>query len=1422
MRWEPLIERKFKIQLLLVSIIVGVLVIAGSSLYIGNQKELAKERGLQSISAISSLKVEQLAQWNEERKSEVSFFSTSESVLRFALPVIAGEKDKEPMLRRTLQHILSNNRYKDIALLDKNGNVLFSVASELTEIGTENKLMLKQVLQTQQVSFRDFYRSLHTGKPMVSYMAPILDMGNTPVAGMIFLIDPEDFFYPHIKKWPIPVHTAESYLVRIVENAIEYLSPLTPNLMESLPRRVVGDSLDCISKAVLSNRLGFVEGKDNCGVNVIAFSQHIPGTNWFMVSKVSKSELFADYYKTFSLVILFTISLLLLLWGGMGWVYKRRQRRMYEELHRKSMDLHHSQEEFGATLYSIGEGVIATDEKGFVTRMNLATASLTGWTEVDAKGRPIEDVFQTLDADSRLPSENRVRLALEQGGEIPEDRNGKTVLVAKNGLQVYVSTSVAPIKGLEGKVYGVVLVFRDQSEEQVRRRLVEARLSMFEYATRHNLVQTVSFMNQRTAELFKSPLCQFLVVESNQEGQRVRAIEGNEDADFISHRIWSTCLQTLQPVLYDCQHDDQSQKKEATPSVIDQALIVPVLRDNLPVALLGLANRLDGYAPAVVEHVSYLADVIWEITNEKQKELILLESEERYRNLVNQMQVGLSLHELILENGVPVNYRFLEVNPEFEKMMGMTREQLIGNTVLDVFPSTELHLIEKYGQVVLGGNPDNFEIYSLTLDKDYSVIAYPVGSMKFATIIEDVTERKHMIDALRSNQQSYKDLIDNIKDTVWIVDEKGKLFDVNNEVTKQLGYTKEEILQLGVRGIDATLSEKDILRINDNIINGVPQIFEAVHRTKSGKLIPVEVNAGRVNYMGKQVAVCLARDISQRKRAEGFQHLLYEIASYTSSSRTFDELLSMVHNELGKIMDATNFYVAFYHAATNSLDELLFVNEEYSAHSWPVEGTLSGHVLKTGKSLLLSSDERADFLLKYGIEEVETPPSSWMGVPLSDGETAIGVLVIQHYSDPYAYDSSNLQILEMLAHELSSVIQRQRMISDLIHAKEKAEESDRLKTAFLANVSHEIRTPMNGIIGFIELLDDPDTKPEERATYMDIVSKSGRRLLATIDDIVEISRIEAGLIEEHLMLTDLAEIMEFHLSFFLNSAKEKGLTLELKECLKGKGALVEIDKFKLDGVLSNLLNNALKFTHNGGIVFGNILQDGELLFYVSDTGIGIPLDRQDAIFQRFVQADLTSTRPYEGSGLGLSIVKAYLEKLGGRIWLESAPGKGSTFYFTLPYKPVLLEEIYPVEHENVHDVDKSTPVTVLVAEDDPASFAYLKALFSKEGIAVLHASDGEEAVALIKEHPEVDIIFMDIKMPGMSGLEATRAIRQFNNQVPIIAQTAFAFARDKDDALHAGCTDYLTKPTSRNRLLAVLKQYVNRLNWDGTNQTTTF
>jgi len=418
----------------------------------------------------------------------------------------------------------------------------------------------------------------------------------------------------------------------------------------------------------------------------------------------------------------------------------------------------------------------------------------------------------------------------------------------------------------------------------------------------------------------------------------------------------------------------------------------------------------------------------------------------------------------------------------------------------------------------------------------------------------------------------------------------------------------------------------------------------------------------------------------------------------------------------------------------------------------------------------------------------------------------------------YATISPIFDDLGSITHYLGikeDITAKKQLLDELIAAKEKAEESERLKSAFLANMSHEIRTPMNGILGFAGLLKEPNLSGDEMQEYIEIIEKSGVRMLNIIDQIVDISKIEAGLMEVHIGDTNINEQIEYIYKFFKAEVESKGMKLTYSVSFPEKELIISTDKEKIYAILINLVKNAIKYSFDGSIEFGysNLVINNRtfLQFFVKDTGIGIPKERQEAVFERFIQADIGDKRAYQGAGLGLSISKAYVKMLGGKIWVESTEGHGSVFYFTIPYQVELVEDIVA---KNTIFADEMLPqikrIKILVVEDIEEASLLIKILINKFCKEVLCARDGFEAVEICRNNPDIDLVLMDIKMPVMNGYEATREIRQFNPSVVIIAQTAFALSGDREKAIEAGCNDYITKPIKRDELMELIQKYFKK------------
>lgn len=379
-------------------------------------------------------------------------------------------------------------------------------------------------------------------------------------------------------------------------------------------------------------------------------------------------------------------------------------------------------------------------------------------------------------------------------------------------------------------------------------------------------------------------------------------------------------------------------------------------------------------------------------------------------------------------------------------------------------------------------------------------------------------------------------------------------------------------------------------------------------------------------------------------------------------------------------------------------------------------------------------------------------------------------------------------------------------LEKLRKAEKDARESDRLKTAFLQNISHEIRTPMNGIVGFSQLLNTEDLSEEQRKEYTSIITKSSDRLLSVLNDVIDISLIETGKIKAKSDVFELNELMSELYEIFKPQVNE-GINLRLSTGIEPGKSLITADRVKISQILYNLLNNAMKFTDRGTIHFGYGLKNNKLEFFVSDTGIGIDPGLHTVIFERFNKEDRSNKKMYEGIGLGLAICKGNLGILGGEIWLESEPGKGSTFYFNLPYNKAVLPGKQQTKKETVQDKKETK---VLVVEDDETNFEFIKAVLNGRNFKLVHAWNGTEGVSLFAE-TKPDLVILDLKLPEMNGYEVLKAIRQLNQHIPVIAQTAMVMNHDRKKAMDSGFTSFISKPFKRDELLSVLDSLQSKI-----------
>ncbi|NPD48153.1 PAS domain S-box protein [Lentimicrobium sp. S6] len=839
--------------------------------------------------------------------------------------------------------------------------------------------------------------------------------------------------------------------------------------------------------------------------------------------------------------------------------------------------------------------------------------------------------------------------------------------------------------------------------------------------------------------------------------------------------------------------------------------------------------------PKTKNSVLYIAS---DITERKQAEQALLESEEKYRELFRIFRtIADNMTDMLWAKDLHNNYIFVN--------QAMCRNLLIAKDTDEPLGKKDMFFAQRernrhphnpqwhtFGEICRDSDhviieeksPKRFDEFGnvkgkfLYLDVHKSPLINEQGEMiGVVGSGRDVTIEKEIERQLKESEERFRVLYEDNPSTYLTVDARGIVQSVNVHGARELGYRAEELTGQSVLRVFHPADHKAVNEQLKNCLGHPGEVirWELPKIRKDGSLLWMREAARAVTNTGGDPEVFIVcEDITERKRNEQIQNTIHQISNAVAISENPDEFIALVKNELGAIIDTSNFFVALYDEPTDSISLMHHEDKKDKFTSFPAGKTLTKYVIKTKKSLLATKDVKAKLEKSGEVEMVGDPSEVWLGLPLFAKGKVSGVIAVQSYDDEKAYNESDMRTLEIIAHQISISLERKKAEQELKLALEKAEESNRLKTAFLNNMSHEIRTPLNGITGFIGLLQDPDIDDEEKQHYFDIINKSSDRLIATVTDIIDISKIEAGLVKVSKTEVSVNKILDEQYSFFNHQAQSKGLKLKYSPTISDKDALIVTDQHKLEGILINLIKNAIKFTEQGEITFGCSLKkekDIEVLeFYVKDTGIGIPANRTEAIFNRFEQADIEDIRVHQGSGLGLAIAKSYVEMLGGDISVKSKEGEGSTFTFSIPYTKQFVKESDAKENTNKEPQVSLSNLSVIIAEDDETSKLFFEAIFKNTFNKITYTKNGKETIDKCRENPETDLILMDIKMPGMNGYDATREIRKFNNDVVIIAQTAFGLTDDREKAIEAGCNDYISKPIQKEELeIIIMKHFKN-------------
>lgn len=649
-------------------------------------------------------------------------------------------------------------------------------------------------------------------------------------------------------------------------------------------------------------------------------------------------------------------------------------------------------------------------------------------------------------------------------------------------------------------------------------------------------------------------------------------------------------------------------------------------------------------------------------------------------------------------------------------------------------------------------------------------------------LIEENIRLKAQIENLknRTSDVDYEILFRNNSSVMLIVDpETGEIIDANNKALEFYGFTHHEITNQNIKNIN-TATEAEINQELKNAKQNKRNYFLFKHKVANNRIIDVEIFSSQINIKNKTYITSIVHEITLNSKTE------IELKESQNRLHTFiNSIPDIICYKDGK----GRWLLA------NDADLQLFCLSDIN-YIGKTDAELAPFTNEIYKEAFLNCMRTDEIAWQNGVltKEIER-------IPTVNGN----IKVFDVIKIPLFYPDKSRKALAVIGRDITDLDQIQK---SLTIAKDKAEESNLLKTRFINNMSHEIRTPMNGIIGFADMLNQENLSKDRIKFYTNIIKNSSEELLKIIDDLLEISKLKTKkvtLFESKFYLNDF--LLELF-SIFQIKAREKNLSLYLKKGLNDYESGIITDKSKLNKIISNLLENAIKYTNTGYIEIGYSIENENIKFYVKDTGIGILEKNYDKIFERFTQEENPTIVKQQGIGLGLSIVKENAILLGGEIEIESIKENGTIFYLTFPHKPI---NITNTSNTMSNNHTNQSNIKILVVEDEEINFLYIEALLNTYNnyFKITHAKNGLEAVDFCDQN-SYDLILMDIKMPIMNGFEATKILKSKYPNLKIIAQTAYSSSDDIEKANKAGFDNFISKPINKKTMFKIIDDFIKQ------------
>lgn len=790
----------------------------------------------------------------------------------------------------------------------------------------------------------------------------------------------------------------------------------------------------------------------------------------------------------------------------------------------------------------------------------------------------------------------------------------------------------------------------------------------------------------------------------------------------------------------------------------------------------------DGNIIPIEMHTKMMPDGTYQsiyrnVTDRKKAEETLRQSEEKYKSLVE------STSDIIWETNRDGLYTY--VSPQFESILGYTPDYTLGKSPYDFISDDLLSEIRSRTDSVQETIHPFYMLVNKFKHRDGHIVYFETSGVPVHDTLGTLTGFRGVSRDISKRHLAEKELhklslvVHQSPNTIIITDLEGKMEYINPAGCAISGYGFDEIIgkkpSLFSSGETPEETYKSLWKA---LKSGNEWKGTFLNKKKNGEyfwesafIVPVKDTEGTVtNYLG------IKEDITIRKKAEAA--LKESEERYRELFEASPDAIILADIETGMLIDANT---AACKLLDRSLDEIRQIHQT-NIHPARLE----------------------DYSKESFNEHAEKPATTEHQQPFE-------TLILRSDGSEIPVEILSNKIIikdrQILQGVFRDITERKQAREELLKAKEKAEAGDRLKSAFLQNISHELRTPLNGIIGFSDMITQMDNSEADRIEFSKMIKKSSTRLVNTITSYMDISMIVSGMTEISKSPFSLKEFMNKINEQTIEICNFRNLSLRIIKNSPDEDIQIITDENLLAKVFSHLIDNAIKFTKQGSVTISHELKDGNHLFSVSDTGTGISEESLAVVFEVFMQADFSTSRSYEGSGLGLSIARGFVKLLGGDIWAESENGEGSTFFFTVPEKTPAA--IIPNEVKTIKKSTHPSEIIILVAEDDDSNYKYIEIVLKKAAFKVLRAINGFEAVEISRSNPEINVMLTDLKMPGMDGFEAIRQIRSSLPHLPIIALSGFASSIDENTARLAGCNEYIVKPVSKTKLLDTISKVLH-------------